>query len=175
MSQAFSGASCELLKCIKNKKYGAETSNEDETMVNKKVHCVLAIVAGIIAFLAGLTGSIELYEMLLPLAVYAPAEVAQTLNLIVLILGILASLGGIIVILGGLLILANRFFIGRFCIGLGVGFEAMSAIFDVALTAIGGVLITALVGFVVLLTTLTGIAFILAIAVLVVPISKDKL
>ena len=144
-------------------------------MVNKKVHCVLAVVAGIIALLAGLTGSIGLYESLLPLAVYAPAEVAQTLGLIILILGIFASLGGIVVILGGLLILANRFFTGRFCVGLGIGFEAMSAIFEVALVAIGGAYITALVGFVVLLTTVTGIAFILALIALVVPISKDTL
>ena len=50
----------------------------------------------------------------------------------------------------------------------------MSAIFEVVLVAIGGSFITALVGFVVLLTTLTGIAFIFSIIALVVPISKEK-
>ncbi|WP_287588964.1 hypothetical protein [Candidatus Borrarchaeum sp.] len=144
-------------------------------MVSKKVHCVLAVVAGIIALLAGLTGSIGLYGPLLTLATdYAPAEYASILGLILLILTIFAALGGAIVILGGLLILANRFFIGRFCIGMGIGFEAMSAIFEVVLVAIGGSFITALVSFVVLLTTLTGIAFICAIVALVVPISKEK-
>lgn len=144
-------------------------------MVNKKVHCILAVVAGIIALLAGLTGSIGLYGPLLTLATdYAPAEYASILGLLVLILTIFATLGGAIVILGGLIILVNRFFIGRFCIGMGIGFEAMSAIFEVVLVAIGGSFITALVGFVVLLTTLTGIAFIFSIVALVVPISKEK-
>ena len=57
---------------------------------------------------------------------------------------------------------------------MGIGFEALSAIFEVALFALGGAFLTALVGFVVLLTTLTGIAFILAIIALVVPITKEK-
>ena len=145
-------------------------------MVNKKVHCALAIIAGIIALLAGLTGSIGIYGPLLTLATdYAPAEYASLLGLLLLILSIFATLGGAIVILGGLLILANRFFIGRFCIGMGIGFEAMSAIFEVVLVAIGGSFITALVGFVVLLTTLIGIAFIFSIVALVVPISKEKI
>ncbi len=144
-------------------------------MVNKKVHCILAVVAGIIALLAGLTGSIGLYAPLITLATdYAPAEYTSILGLILLILTIFAALGGAIVILGGLIILVNRFFIGRFCIGMGIGFEAMSAIFEVVLVAIGGSFITALVGFVVLLTTLTGIAFIFSIIALVVPISKEK-
>jgi len=145
-------------------------------MVTKKLHCAFAIIAGVIALLAGLTGSIGLYGPLLTLATdYAPAEYASLLGLILLILTIFAALGGAIVVLGGLLILANRFFIGRFCIGMGIGFEAMSAIFEVVLIAIGGALLTALVGFVVLLTTLTGIAFILAIIALILPISKEKI
>jgi hypothetical protein len=144
-------------------------------MVNKKVHCILAVIAGIIALLAGLTGSIGLYGPLLTLATdYAPAEYASILGLLLLVLSIFAALGGAIVILGGLLFLANRFFIGRFCIGMGIGFEAISAIFEVVIIAIGGAFLTALVGFVVLLTTLTGIAFIFSIVALVVPISKEK-
>ena len=58
---------------------------------------------------------------------------------------------------------------------MGIGFEAISAIYEVVLVALGGAFLTALVGFVVLLTTLTGIAFILAIIALVVPISKEKI
>jgi hypothetical protein len=144
-------------------------------MVNKKVHCILAVIAGIIALLAGLTGSIGLYDPLLTRATdYAPAEYASILGLLVLFLNIFAALGGVIVVLGGLIILANRFFIGRFCIGMGIGFEAMSAIFEIVIIAIGGAFLTALIGFVVLLTTLTGIAFIFSIVALVVPISKEK-
>jgi hypothetical protein len=145
-------------------------------MVTKKLHCAFAIIAGVIALLADIAGSIGLYDPLLTLASgYAPAEYASVLGWLLIILTFLAALGGAIVILGGLLIFANRFMIGRFCIGMGIGFEAISAIFDVVLLAIGGAYLTALVGFVVLLTTLTGIAFILAIIALVVPISKEKL
>ena len=145
-------------------------------MVTKKLHCAFAIIAGVIALLAGITGSIGLYGPLLSLATgYAPAEYASMLGLILLILTIFAALGGAIVILGGLLILANRFMIGRFCIGMGIGFEALSAIYNVVVISLGGAFLTALVEFIVLLTTLTGIAFILAIIALVVPITKEKI
>jgi hypothetical protein len=145
-------------------------------MVTKKLHCAFATIAGVIALLADITGSIGLYGPLLTLATdYAPAEYVSLLGWLLLILTFLAALGGVIVILGGFVILVNRFMIGRFCIGMGIGFEALSAIYEVALFALGGAFLTALVGFVVLLTTLTGIAFILAIIALVVPISKEKI
>jgi hypothetical protein len=143
--------------------------------VDKKLHCAFAIIAGVIALLAGLTGSIGLYGPLLTFAIdYAPAEYASLLGWLLLILTFLAALGGAIVILGGLLILAHRFMIGRFCIGMGIGFEALSAIYNVVVIAFGGAFLTALVEFVVLLTTLIGIAFILAIIALLVPITKEK-
>ena len=47
-------------------------------MVDKKVHCILAVVAGVIALLADITGSIGLYGPLLTYATnYAPAEYAS--------------------------------------------------------------------------------------------------
>lgn len=143
-------------------------------MVDKKIHCVLAVVAGIIALLAGLTGDISMYEMFITLATgYTPEGVSQALNLFLLVISIIASFAGIAVILGGLIILANRFFIGRLFIGIGLGFEAWNMVFQIVMIAIGDIL-AGVISFVVLLTTLTGIAFILAIITLVVPISKEE-
>jgi hypothetical protein len=110
-------------------------------MVNKKVHCVLAFVAGIIALLAGLTGNITIYETLITLTTdYTPSGVSQALSLFLLVISIIASFAGIAVILGGLVILANRFFIGRLLIGIGLGFEAWNMVFQIVMIAIGDIL-----------------------------------
>ncbi|MFX1519921.1 MAG: hypothetical protein ACFFCD_08365 [Promethearchaeota archaeon] len=142
-------------------------------MVNKKVHCILAVVAGIIAILAGLTGNITMYEILITLATdYTPSRISQALSLFLLVISTIASFAGFAVILGGLVILANRFFIGRLFIGIGLGFEAWNIVFQIVIIAVGDI-IAGVISFVVLLTTLTGIAFILALVTLVVPISKE--
>ena len=78
-------------------------------MVTKKLHCAFAIIAGVIAILADITGSIGLYGPLLTFATdYAPAEYASLLGWLLLILTFLAALGGAIVILGGLVILCHE-------------------------------------------------------------------
>ncbi|MFX1519920.1 MAG: hypothetical protein ACFFCD_08360 [Promethearchaeota archaeon] len=123
----------------------------------------LAIIAGVIAIIAGAVGSAGFYGVIFAVAAdLAPAS-AVILGWVLAILDFLASLGGITVIIGGIFILAYKIGLGKFLIGIGIGMSLIGIIISIAIAAIGGAAIVAILGLVAVIITLKGIAIVLSI------------
>jgi hypothetical protein len=82
---------------------------------------LLALLAGILMIVAGLTGSVGILGMAFDkLKSLYPAYV-DLIGLVLMILTVIASLGGFAVIFGGVLVLRDRLTTGKLLIGLGAG------------------------------------------------------
>ncbi len=133
---------------------------------------IIAIIAGILAILAtpdftgfGLYVFIFQAVALLLVVIFSPSPppliIVILLFIVFLILFIFAAAGGFTVILGGILILGyEKFGLGRFLIGIGIGAGLISLIFFLIVAMIFGVLVILVV---LLLFTLRGLAIILSI------------
>lgn len=95
----------------------------------------LAIVAGVMLFIAGITG-VALIEKIKSFVVDTLKIQNDALNWVFLILLFLASLGGILVIFGGILIGKNKVGIGKILITIGVGTGLIGLIIALILFAI---------------------------------------
>lgn len=84
---------------------------------------ILALISGILLIIGGVTGSVGLYGLLPWIAsvLGLPPEILTTINLVLLVLGFIASLGGIAVIIGALLVAKERIRTGKLLITLGAG------------------------------------------------------
>jgi len=145
-------------------------------MVKSNVPGFLAIAAGVIALITGLTGSIGLYETVFMLftelaATYVPPEAVQLFAWVLFILGFFASLGGISVIIGGILILLfNRLLLGRLLISLGIGVGLVGLITNIFMV-LGGTYVTQYLN-IVGLPVMTGLTTIQAVAVVLSIIAR---
>jgi len=111
---------------------------------------VLAIVAGVLFLLAGITGAAA-WEAIRH---FVTANIVENeiVEFAFAILIFLASLGGVIVIAGGLLIGKNRVGIGKFLIALGAGIGLIGLIITIIVAAmendltVGGFFTVGMVG-----------------------------
>ena len=90
---------------------------------------VIAIIAGILLLIAGISGAATWEAIKNFVAQQFPGN--EILELVFVILIFIASLGGIAVIIGGLLIGKNKIGTGRFFILLGAGMGIIGLIFSI--------------------------------------------
>lgn len=95
---------------------------------------LLALVGGILLWIAGATGSVGIAGTITEILASIPelTPFVDVLNLIYYILLLLAGLGGITVIGGGWLMTTNRLGTGKFLIGIGAGMGLVSLIIQIA-------------------------------------------
>lgn len=99
---------------------------------------VLIILGGILLIYAGSTGSIGVFETIVNYAKnYLGSTETTILEILLIGLGIIASLGGISVLSGAYLIRKERKGTGKFIIGIGVGMGLIGLILLVATTLMG--------------------------------------
>lgn len=92
-------------------------------------------------FIGSATGSIALYEVIYELTIgYIGEELATIFSIILKIFGYIAAGGGISVIVGALIVAMGRNRLGRFIIGLGIGFGLISLIIFLVTGIIEGTL-----------------------------------
>jgi len=90
---------------------------------------VIAIIAGILLLIAGISGAATWEAIKNFVAQQFPGN--EILELVFVILIFIASLGGIAVIIGGMLIGKNKIGTGRFFILLGAGMGIIGLIFSI--------------------------------------------
>lgn len=102
--------------------------------MRNKAPFLLALIGGILLWIAGATGSVGIAGTITQIIASIPelAPFVDILNLIYYILLILAGLGGITVIGGGALMTTNRVGTGKFLIGIGAGMGLISLIIQIA-------------------------------------------
>jgi len=89
---------------------------------------LLALVAGILMILAGMTGSVGILGLAFAeLQAHFP-QYANIIGLVLMILTVIASFGGIAVIIGGFLVLGGRVTTGKLLIGLGAGIGLITVV-----------------------------------------------
>jgi hypothetical protein len=89
---------------------------------------LLALIAGILMIVAGMTGSIGILGTAgAELQAQFP-QYADAIGWVLMILTAISSLGGVAVIAGGFLILGGRLTTGKLLIGLGVGIGLIGVI-----------------------------------------------
>jgi histidinol-phosphatase (PHP family) len=99
-----------------------------------KTPFLLALIGGILLWIAGATGSVGIAGTITEILASIPelAPFVDILNLIYYILLLLAGLGGITVIGGGWLMTTDRVGTGKFLIGIGAGMGLISLIIQIA-------------------------------------------
>ena len=99
----------------------------------------MLIVGGILMIYAGVSGSIGIFETLIEYAKdhLGPTE-TSILEILLIILGIIASLGGFSVLAGVYFIKKGRKGTGKFIIGIGAGMGLIGLILLLITTVIGG-------------------------------------
>ena len=95
---------------------------------------LLALIGGILLWIAGATGSVGIAGTITQILASIPelAPFVDVLNLLYYILLILAGLGGITVIGGGALMTTSRVGTGKFLIGIGAGMGLISLVIQIA-------------------------------------------
>jgi hypothetical protein len=89
---------------------------------------LLALVAGILMIMSGLTGSIGILGFAFTeLQAHFP-QYATVIGYVLIALTVIASLGGAAVIIGGVLILGGRVTTGKLFIGLGAGIGLITVV-----------------------------------------------
>jgi len=128
---------------------------------------VLAIVAGILLLIAGLSGAAA-WETI---KTFVSNNVVDNsaIQIVFAILIFIASFGGIVVILGGLLIWKNKVGIGKFLIALGAGLGLIGLIVSIIVAAVESDLTIG--GFL----TMGGIGIILSIVARVMAKKEEEL
>jgi hypothetical protein len=105
---------------------------------NKKA-MIIAIVAGILLFVAGMSGVTTWETIKTFVATHIIDNIAVQIVFAILIF--IASLGGISVIIGGLLIGKNKVGVGKFIISLGAGTGLIGLIVSIVLAVMENSLI----------------------------------
>jgi hypothetical protein len=109
-----------------------EKKSKEPSASRLRTAFLLALVAGFLMILAGLTGSIGILGMAFSeLQLHFPAY-ADAIGLVLLILTVIASLGGVAVILGGFLVWRDRLTTGKLLIGLGAGIGLITLVVGLA-------------------------------------------
>nr|MDO8132697.1 hypothetical protein [Candidatus Njordarchaeum guaymaensis] len=89
---------------------------------------LLALVAGTLMILAGVTGSVGILGFAFAeLEAHFP-QYATAIGYVLIALTVIASLGGVAVIIGGFLVLGGRVTTGKLFIGLGAGFGLITVV-----------------------------------------------
>jgi hypothetical protein len=102
--------------------------------MRNKTSFLLALVGGILLWIAGATGSVGIAGTITQILASIPelAPFVDLLNLIYYILLVLAGLGGITVVGGGWLLTIDRVGTGKFLIGIGAGMGLISLLIQIA-------------------------------------------
>ncbi|MFQ6125057.1 MAG: hypothetical protein ACE5R6_10710 [Candidatus Heimdallarchaeota archaeon] len=99
---------------------------------------VLIVLGGMLLIYAGSTGSIGVFETIVEYAKNYLGETETTMLEILLIgLGVIASLGGISVLAGAYLIRKDREGTGKFIVGIGAGMGLIGLILLIVTTVMG--------------------------------------
>lgn len=98
----------------------------------------MLVIGGILLIYAGTTGSIGMFETIVDYAknYLGPTE-TNFLEMLLIALGVIASLGGISVLVGTYMIRKGRKGTGKFIVGIGVGMGLIGLILLIATTVIG--------------------------------------
>lgn len=100
---------------------------------------IIAIVAGILLFVAGVSGAAAWEAIKTFVTTYVIDNIAVQIVFVILIF--IASLGGISVIIGGLLIGKNKVRTGKFTISLGAGMGLIGLIVSIVMAVVANSLI----------------------------------
>jgi hypothetical protein len=102
--------------------------------MRNKTPFLLALIGGILLWIAGATGSVGIAGTITEILASIPelAPFVDILYLISYVLLLLAGLGGITVIGGGWLMTTDRVGTGKFMIGIGAGMGLISLIVQIA-------------------------------------------
>ena len=93
-------------------------SKEEE----RSLGILMLIIGGILMCYAGVTGSIGIFETIVDYAkVHLGSTEASILEILLVVLGIIASLGGISVLAGAYMVKKGRKGTGKFIVGIGTG------------------------------------------------------
>ena len=103
---------------------------------SRRTAFLLALVGGVILLIAGVSGSVALYDMAAAEIILLYPQLTTIVSIVLPVLSFIASLGGIAVILGGILILGVRLTTGKLLIMLGAG----AGIFGILLGLVSGLL-----------------------------------
>lgn len=108
--------------------------------MKNKVGIIIALISGIILILGGVTSTVGIYGLIpwIALVLGFPPEILAVINLVLLVLNLIASLGGIAVIIGALLVAKERIGTGKLFIGLGAGMGLIGFIFLVLIMTLTG-------------------------------------
>lgn len=99
---------------------------------------VLIVLGGILLIYAGSTGSIGVFETIVDYAKnYLGSTETTILEILLIGLGIIASLGGISVLVGAYLIRNERKGTGKLIVGIGAGMGLIGLILLIATTVMG--------------------------------------
>lgn len=99
---------------------------------------IFIVLGGILLIYAGATGSIGVFETIVDYAKnYLGSTETTILEMLLIGLGIIASLGGISVLVGAYLIRKERKGTGKFIVGIGAGMGLIGLILLIATTVMG--------------------------------------
>jgi hypothetical protein len=121
---------------------------------------ILAIIGGILLFISGTAGMVDLLESLRDIVIEYMGDASSTIENIFWVLIIIAMLGGISVIIGGYLIYKDHPIAGKILIMLGAGMGLIGLIINIIIAIYHGETGNFLNW---LITTFAGIGIILAI------------
>jgi len=93
---------------------------------------LLALVAGILMIVSGMAGSIGILGLAFAELQSHFPQYTNVIELVLMILTTIASLGGVAVIVGGFLVLGGRLTTGKLFIGLGAGIGLISVVIGLA-------------------------------------------
>ncbi|MFX1561738.1 MAG: hypothetical protein ACFFDP_00325 [Promethearchaeota archaeon] len=111
---------------------------------------IVGLISGILLIIGGATGGVGLFGTLPFIAAVLglPAEIMMIINIALLILEFIASLGGIAVIIGVLLVAKERIGFGKLLIMLGAGMGLFGLILFGVAMFLSGYLTASLVPFI---------------------------
>ncbi len=102
---------------------------------------VLALIAGALLIISGVTGSVGLIKDIITFfAPSLPPDAIAAINFVLSILNAIAMLGGIAVIIGGVLVTQGSVKLGKFIIGLGAGTGLIGVIINLVTLIMNGAL-----------------------------------
>ncbi len=99
---------------------------------------LMLIIGGILMCYAGVTGSIGIFETIVDYAkVHLGSTEATILELLIVVLGVIASLGGLSVLAGAYMVKKGRKGTGKFIVGIGTGMGLIGLILLIITTIMG--------------------------------------